>query len=632
MEAWTNLDAIKLYHIDRWGDGYFDVSPSGDIMVRPKGEIGSPGFAIKEVADELLRRGVELPCILRFQDILRSRVQRLNRAFENAIREYQYQNRYLGVFPIKVNQLREVVEEILDAGASYHFGLEAGSKPELLATLAMMKDPESIIICNGYKDESFVTNALHGIKLGKKVILVVEKPAEIDLIINTSKKVGIAPLIGIRTKLYSKGGGKWESSGGDASKFGLTTIEVLDAVRKLETAGMKDSFQLLHFHLGSQLPDIRAVRSAVKECARLYSKMKKAGMNLQYIDVGGGLGIDYDGSNTNFHSSMNYTIQEYANDVVYTILEVCRNEGVKEPIIVSESGRALTAHHSVLLTDVKDIIEQGTPTFNPEFRTNEHHVVKELFDARENLSIKNVRETYNDAIHLRDEAFTLFSVGYLGLEERAKVEWLFWDICRRVTKIMKQFKEPPEELEALNRILGNKYICNFSVFQSVHDHWAIDHLFPIAPIHRLNERPTRLGTLADITCDSDGKIDKFIDIKDVQDVLPLHDVRTNEQYILGMFLMGAYQDILGDLHNLFGNLHEAHIFEDESGGFYIEKVIPGQSCEEVLSLVQYKQEDLMNTMAETVKERIASKKITEAEGRAALESYEKSLSGYTYLV
>ncbi|NBU21733.1 biosynthetic arginine decarboxylase, partial [bacterium] len=561
MKTWSVSDSLKLYNIENWGDQYFSINPSGNMTVHPKRGEG-PGVDLSSVVEEIRTQGLGLPVLIRFQDIIRHRVVSLNEAFRKSIAEFGYKGRYQGVYPIKVNQMREVVEEIVDAGRPYDFGLEAGSKAELTAVIAMNLSSDSLIICNGYKDYAFIKTALMGNKLGKKVIIVVEKLTELYQVISVAKELGVTPLIGIRTKLYTKGSGKWESSGGEAAKFGLTTPELLHAVNVLKQEGLQDSFKLLHFHIGSQVTNIKTIKDAVKEGTRIYSKLQKMGLNLEYLDVGGGLGVDYDGSRTSFESSINYSLAEYVSAVVYSIQEVCQAEEVLEPHIVSESGRALVAHHSVLIVNVFGNIEVGATPIALEETPDEEDVVKEMRYLSQHLSTKNLLEHFHDALQRKEEALSMFKLGFLSLEDKAKVEYLFWQICKVIHKNAAGSKYVPDEVEALNKHLADQYLCNFSLFQSMPDHWAIQHLFPIVPIHRHDEQPVKDATLVDITCDSDGKVCKFIDLRDIKDTLPLHQIKGNEPYYLGFFLMGAYQDIMGDLHNLFGRVNEVHVFLD----------------------------------------------------------------------
>jgi len=632
MKTWSVSDSLKLYNIENWGDQYFSINPSGNLTVHPRRGEGA-GVDLKSVVEEIRSQGLRMPVLIRFQDIIRHRVVSLNEAFRKTIVEFNYKGQYQGVYPIKVNQMREVVEEIIDAGRPYDFGLEAGSKAELVAVIAMNTTPNSLVICNGYKDYEFIKTALMGIKLGKRVIIVVEKLTELYQIISVAKELSVTPLIGIRTKLYSKGSGKWESSGGESAKFGLTTPELLHAVNVLRQEGLQDSFKLLHFHIGSQVTNIKTIKDAVKEGTRIYAKLVKMGLNLSFLDVGGGLGVDYDGSRTSFESSINYSLQEYVSDVVYSIQEVCQAEEVAEPTIVSESGRALTAHHSVLVVNVFGNIEVGATPTGMEESEGEADVVKEMRYLSQHLSSKNLLEHFHDALQRKEEALSMFKLGFLSLEDKAKVESLFWQICKVIHKNAAGLRYVPDEVEALNKHLADQYLCNFSLFQSVPDHWAIQHLFPIVPIHRHDEEPTRSATLVDITCDSDGKVCKFIDLRDIKDTLPLHTFSPSEPYYLGFFLMGAYQDIMGDLHNLFGRVNEVHVFLDETepGGYYIEEVIKGNNIAGVLSWIQYSTTDLEKKVKEQIDARVREGQIKPREGVELQNFYEEVLHGYTYV-
>ncbi len=575
-ESWSTQDARNLYHIQRWGAGYFDVNDAGHVAAKPLLGAGA-SVDITDVIEEAKGRGLKFPLLIRFQDILRHRVESINLAFRNSIAEYNYQGKYRGVFPIKVNQLREVVEEILDAGKPFDFGLEVGSKPELFAGLALQNQIGSLIVCNGYKDANFIRMALLGTKLNKKVILVVEKLEELRQIITISRQYGVEPLIGVRARLLSRGAGKWAESGGENAKFGLCTSELLAAVEMLKAEGLSHCFKLLHFHIGSQVPDILIVKKAVQEASRFYAKLHKMGFPIEFLDVGGGLGVDYDGSRSAFDSSTNYTLQEYTNDIVYYIADVCNAEKVPHPDIISESGRAIVAHHSVLIVEVFGAIEKVRSTANLQYSDNESPLVKELLDIRKNMPKLNKLEAYHDAQERKEDAQHMFTLGMMDLPEKAKIENLYWEISRDVVESFKDQAYIPEEIRKLEDLLGDQYLCNFSVFQSLLDHWALGQLFPIMPISRLNERPTREATLVDITCDSDGQVNKFIDLRDVRDTIPLHPLNINgngqqEPYYIGFFLMGAYQDIMGDLHNLFGRVNEVHVFldSDEPAGYYVE--------------------------------------------------------------
>jgi arginine decarboxylase len=631
---WGKRDSLKAYNVRRWGIKYFDVNNQGNVTVSPLKDKGG-AVEILHVVKEAERRGLRLPAVIRFQDLLRNRVEEINEAFRHSIAELGYQGQYQGVFPIKVNQLREVVEEILDAGAPYNFGIEAGSKAELFAALAMVSGPERLIICNGYKDALFIRMALSGKRLGKRVILVVEKLSELRQILAVARELGVEPDLGIRVRLHAKGRGKWEASSGDHAKFGLPTADLLAAVELLRAEGWLHCFQLLHFHIGSQISDIRAIRQAVTEAARIYAKLHKNGLALKYIDAGGGLGVDYDGSRAVFDSSTNYSLKEYTDDVVLAIQKVCDNEQVPHPDIVTESGRALVAHHSVLVVQVFGSIEKGSevPAEPPPSERKEHEVVAGLREIHRNLTTMYPLEAYHDALEHKDQAQSLFVHGYLSLDDKATVETLFWEICRGIVALRKADDEWPEELEALETQLADQYLCNFSVFQSLLDHWAIGHLFPIMPIHRLNELPSHPSTLVDITCDSDGKISKFIDIKDVRETLPLHPLRPGEPYYIGIFLVGAYQDIMGDLHNLFGRSTEIHCFLDptEPGGYYIEEVISGSTVTQVLADVQYHESELIKSMKEQVERAVKEARLKPAEGVRLLDDFEAGMREYTYL-
>jgi arginine decarboxylase len=631
---WGKRDALKTYNVRRWGIKYFDINNQGNVTVAPLKDKGG-AVEIIHVVKEAERRGLRLPLVIRFQDLLRNRVEEINESFRRSIAELGYQGRFQGVFPIKVNQLREVVEEILDAGAPYDFGIEAGSKPELFAALAMVSGSERLIICNGYKDSLFIRMALNGKRLGKHVILVVEKLSELRQIIGLARELGVEPDLGVRVRLHSKGRGKWEASSGDQAKFGLSTADLLAAVELLRAEGWLRCFQLLHFHIGSQISDIRAIRQAVTEAARIYAKLQKSGPTIRYLDVGGGLGVDYDGSRSVFDSSTNYGLKEYTDDVALAIQKVCDNEQVAHPDIVTESGRAIVAHHSVLVLQVFGSIEKGgeLPVRTAPTERKEHEVVAGLREILRNLATTNPLEAYHDALEQKDQAQSLFVHGYLSLEDKASVEMLFWETCRGIVSTRKPDDEWPEELEALDTQLSDQYLCNFSVFQSLLDHWAIGHLFPIMPIHRLDEPPSRPSTLVDITCDSDGKICKFIDVKDVRDTLPLHPLRAREPYYIGIFLIGAYQDIMGDLHNLFGRSTEIHCFLDptEPGGYYIEEVIPGSTVTQVLADVQYHESELVKSMKEQVERAVKEGRLKPSEGVKLLDDYEAGMKEYTYL-
>ena len=591
---------------------------------------GTPSLDLKELVDEVQRRGINLPLLVRFTDVLRHRVVHLNEAFRKAIAEHNYRGSYRGVYPIKVNQHRFVVEQIVDAGRTYDYGLEAGSKPELLAVMALLEESDALVVCNGYKDEEYVETALFASKLGRKVVLVVEKLAELRLIAEVSRRLNIRPCLGVRVRLSTKGSGKWESSGGDRSKFGLSSSELVEAISMCKEAGLLDCFELLHFHLGSQISSIRHVKNALREVGRFYVELHRMGAQLKYLDVGGGLGVDYDGSQTNFSSSMNYTTEEYANDVVFSVMEVCDAAGVPHPHLVSESGRAVVAHHAVLVTEVLGNSDFDPPRLPASPPDDAHSVIRNLYAAYRELTNKNLLETYHDAQAYKDEVLTLFSLGHLKLEQRVLAENLFWAICHKVLRVAQELGDLPEELEALEHKLSDTYYCNFSVFQSLPDCWAINQLFPVMPIHRLGERPTRRVVLADITCDSDGKIEKFIDKREVKDDLELHTL-DSEAYHLGIFLVGAYQEILGDLHNLFGDTHAVQVSLAPGGGYLIDRVVEGDSVTEVLNYVAYNKDDLMMRVRNLAERAFRKGAITLDESRQILRAYETGLSGYTYI-
>ena len=635
--SWDLQTARGVYNINRWGAKYFDISEAGRVVAMPQQEAGA-SVEITDVIEEARARGLKFPLLIRFQDILRHRVESINLAFRNSIAEFNYQGSYRGVFPIKVNQLREVVEEILDAGKPFNFGLEVGSKPELFAGLALQNQMGSLIICNGYKDAGFIRMAFLGLKLGKKVIMVVEKLEELRQIVAISKQVGVEPLIGIRARLASKGAGKWAESGGENAKFGLSTVELLQATELLKAENLSHCFKLLHFHIGSQVPDILTIKKAVQEATRFYAKLFKMGFAIEYVDVGGGLGVDYDGSRSAFESSTNYTLQEYTNDIVYYIGDVCNAEKVPHPGIISESGRAIVAHHSVLVVEVFGSIEKIRAGNALQYGENEHALVKELLDIRGNLTKLNKLEAFHDAQERKEDAHQMFNLGLLDLPDKAKIENLYWEISTAVAESFRGQAYVPEEIQTLEDTLADQYLCNFSVFQSLLDHWALGQLFPIMPVNRLNERPTGEATLVDITCDSDGQINKFIDLRDVRNTLPLHKLTVNangqyEPYYVGFFLMGAYQDIMGDLHNLFGRVNEVHVFldPDEPTGYYVEEIIEGTTIGQALASVQYDENELKRQMKSQIDESIKSDRMKASEGMRLLDEYERGLKDYTYL-
>jgi len=629
---WDLEAANATYNVEGWGTGYFSINADGNVVAKPLQEDGGD-ITILEVVNEARARGLPFPLVIRFQDLLRHRVESVNRAFDNAITEFNYGGKYRGVFPIKVNQLREVIEEIVDAGQSFHFGLEAGSKPELVAALAMHKDPESLIICNGYKDPAFIRIALMGRKLDKLVVIVVEKLEELEQTIRTSKEVGVEPLIGIRVRLNSKGSGKWTTSGGENAKFGLDTVSLVTASEILKAEGLTHCLKLIHFHVVSQVPDISTIKRAVREAARYYSKIAKLGHQLQYLDVGGGLGVDYDGSRSSFDSSTNYSLQEYANDVVWNIMQVCDSEGVAHPAIVSEGGRAIVAHHSVLVVEAFSSIEKIVGKTKIGAAEKDHKLVRDILEVKQRLKRGNRLESLHDIQQIKEEAQQTFDLGLLDLESKAKIEAVYWQLAAQIVGMHRGLRFIPDEIKELETALGDQYICNFSVFQSLLDHWALGQLFPIMPIHRLTEPPERNGTIVDITCDSDGKVSKFIDLLDVRDTLPLHRINPGEIYYLGVFMVGAYQDIMGDLHNLFGRVTEVHVFldPDEESGWYIEEVIEGSTIGEVLAMTQWDKVELMRLLKAQIDSAIKTDRLKASDAMKLLSDYERLLQEYTYL-
>src|SRR6266853_523718 len=629
---WDLESAITTYNVDGWSEGYFTINSSGNVEARPlQGNGGS--IDLLAVVNEARARNLGFPLVIRFQDLLRHRVESVNRAFQNAITEFGYKSEYRGVFPIKVNQLREVIEEIVDAGRQFHFGLEAGSKPELVAALAMHQDAESLIICNGYKDAAFVRIALLGCKLGKKVVIVAEKLEELEQTIRAAKEVGVEPHIGIRVRLHSKGSGKWSPSGGENAKFGLDTTNLVAASQMLKDAGFAHCLKLIHFHVGSQVPDISTIKRAVREAARYYAKLSKLGHELGYLDVGGGLGVDYDGSGSDFDSSANYSLQEYANDVVWNIMDVCDSEGVPHPAIVNEGGRAIVAHHSVLVVEAFSSIEKTAPKIRVEATEKDHKLVHDILDVKQRLKRGNRIESLHDIQQIKEESQETFNLGLLDLESKAKIDTVYWQLAQQIANMHRGLRFIPDEVKELETSLGDQYICNFSVFQSLLDHWALGQLFPIMPIHRLAEAPERNGTIVDITCDSDGKVSKFIDLLDVRDTLPLHRINPGEIYYLGVFMVGAYQDIMGDLHNLFGRVTEVHVFldPDEESGWYIEEVIEGSTIGEVLAMTQWDKVELMRLLKTQVDAAIKTDRMKPNDAMKLLSDYERLLQEYTYL-
>jgi arginine decarboxylase len=627
-EAWTTADASELYEISRWGKGYFAVGEDGHVRVHPTKE-PQRWIDLKQLVDRLQLRGIALPTLIRFRDVLRHRLQDIQEAFQTAITQHDYAGRYICVYPIKVNQQRQVVEEVLEFGRPHGFGLEAGSKPELLV-VAALADNDTPIICNGFKDAEFIEMAMLAQKIGRRIIPVVEKYTELALILEYAEKIGVRPTIGMRVKLAARGGGRWQSSGGYRSKFGLTVGEMLRGLEELKALGMADCFQLLHFHLGSQIPNIRVIKGALNEAARVYVELVKAGAGLRYMDVGGGLGVDYDGSQTNFESSVNYTLEEYANDVVYHLQTVCDEAKVPHPTIVSESGRAIVAYHSVLVLNVLDVSELGDEYVPSAATPDMEQPLIDLIETYDGLTARNALESYHDAQQALDMAMNLFSGGYLPLDQRSLAENLYWAICMKLRKLTQTLDELPEDLQGLDESLSDTYFCNFSLFQSVPDSWAIKQLFPIMPIHRLEERPDRVGVLGDITCDSDGKVDQFIDRRNVRRALPLHRF-SGSPYYLGVFLVGAYQEILGDLHNLLGDTHTVHVSLDATGDVVLDAVIKGDTVREVLKYVGFNAEALIAKLRSDVETAVRAGALDYEESGRLLQFYEEGLNGYTYL-
>ncbi len=627
-ERWTTTDAAEMYDVAAWGKGYFSVGANGNVFVHPGKDLERK-IDLKELVDTLEWRGISMPILIRFGEILKHRLGEMHQAFDNSIREHGYQGSYCCVYPIKVNQQRQVVEEVFEYGRPYHFGLEAGSKPELLAVLAIA-DNETPIVCNGFKDDEYIEMVMLAKKIGRRITPVVEKYTELELIVKHAKKVGVKPTIGIRVKLASRGSGRWKSSGGYRSKFGLTVSEALKAVAYLKENDLHDCLELLHFHLGSQITNIRQIKAAVIEAARIYVDLKRLGTGLCFLDVGGGLGIDYDGSQTDFESSVNYTLDEYARDVVYHIQSICDEAEVPHPTIITESGRAVAAYHSALVFNVLGVSGFGEEELPASIPEDSEQCLIDLFETHRTLSKKNLMETYHDSQQALDSALNLFSLGYLTLEQRSQAENLYWTICRKILKIAGELDYFPEELEGLDGMLSDTYFCNFSLFQSMPDSWAVKQLFPVMPIHRLNEIPMRRGVLGDISCDSDGKVDQFIDRRDVKKTLPLHAFN-GQPYYLGAFLLGAYQEILGDLHNLLGDTNAVHVTLNEQGEVVLETVVQGDTVREVLAYVQFNAQNLLDEFRKDVETAVREQRIGYEESGRLLKFYEDGLNGYTYL-
>ncbi len=634
---WGVQDSAEHYLINAWGAPYFSVGQNGNLAVNPRGKPSAEGGGVidlKALVDDLLKRGINPPVLLRFNEILDSRVLDLAGCFEKAIQEYGYKGKYRGVMPIKVNQQRHVVEELVRAGKKTHLGLEAGSKAELLVATALLEDEDSLLVCNGYKDSEYIATALAAQRLGLRPFLVLDRFAELDLILQVAKQEGLRPSIGIRFRLSSRGAGKWQESSGDRSKFGLSASEVVRAVEILKAHDMLDCLNLLHFHIGSQITSIRSVKEAVREAVRVYNDLRQMGAtSLDHMDVGGGLAVDYDGSKTNFHASMNYSHQEYASDIVYGILDACDQTGIPHPTIITESGRALVAHHAVLVFNVLGVNEMTSPRVREDLKAGpeEHRTVHAMFDAYQSVNAKTYQEAYNDAVTLKDEAETLFSAGVIDLTTRARIEDLYWATCEKVMKVTEKLDYVPDDLVDLKKNLSDTYYCNFSVFQSLPDSWAVDQLFPIIPIHRLDQEPTREAILADLTCDSDGKVDAFIDLRDVKKTLRLH-APDGKPYFLAAFLVGAYQETLGDLHNLFGDTNVVHVSIQEGSSTYsLEHVVEGDRVSEVLSYVEYDRADLIKRIRQSAERAVKAGRMSFEQSAAFMRRYEEGLAGYTYL-
>ena len=629
MKRWTIEDSKELYNINGWGTSYFNINNEGNVYVTPSKD--NVQIDLKHVMDELALRDVTPPVLLRFPDILDNRIEKTASCFKKAAEAYNYQAKNFIIYPIKVNQMQPVVEEIISHGKKFNLGLEAGSKPELHAVLAVQCQSDSLIVCNGYKDQAYIELALLAQKMGKRIFIVIEKLNELETIARAAKKLHIKPNLGIRIKLASSGSGKWEESGGDASKFGLTSAELLKALQLLDDKGMHDCLRLIHFHIGSQITKIRRIQTALREAAQFYVNLHKLGYNVDFVDCGGGLGVDYDGTrSSNSESSVNYSIQEYVNDCVDTFVDAANKNNIAHPNLITESGRSLTAHHSVLVIDVLETA--SLPEMPEEFEAKEsdHQLVKDLYKIWDNLSPRSMLEDRHDAEQIREEALELFSHGIVDLKTRAEIESMYWSVCHEINLLAKQMKHVPDELRTLDKLLADKYFCNFSLFQSLPDSWAIDQLFPIMPIQRLKEFPSRNATLQDITCDSDGKIANFVTGNHISHVLPLHTLKKNEPYYVGVFLVGAYQEILGDMHNLFGDTNAVHI-SIKDGQYHIDQIFDGETVEEVLDYVQYNPKKLVRQLEIWVSKSVQEGKITLEEGKEFLSNYRNGLYGYTYL-
>ena len=666
--TWTTRDSAELYGIAGWGNGYFDINEDGHVILTSAATGGAP-IDLKIAVDDLVRRGLSLPLLIRFTDVLRRRIEEIYGAFADKIEEYGYKGSYRAVMPIKVNQQRHVVEELMEQGSDFDIGLEAGSKPELLVAIALLPEKSGLIVCNGYKDRAYVEAALLAQRLGHKTLLIVDRFEELQLIVDTSRRLGIDPSIGLRVKLSTKGSGKWAESGGERSKFGLTATELVRTVDVLSQAGMLNRLQCLHFHIGSQITAIRAIKDAMSEAVRVFTDLYKMGAPMAYFDVGGGLAVDYDGSKANFHASRNYSLTEYAADIVYSIGSALDEADIPHPTIISESGRALVAYHSALIFNVVGRTEESKPPPRPGRTTNgadtlsngssagtaepsgalhaaaglpgrpangahagidEHQLIEDLREVEATVTRKNYHEAYHDAVQLKEDALSLYRHGILDLRGRAAVEELFWSTCRKIWRIVKDLEYVPEDIEPLERQLADTYYCNFSLFQSVPDSWAVKALFPVMPIHRLKEKPNRRGILADLTCDSDGKMDQFIGLHDVKDCLELHRYEPGQSYLLGIFLVGAYQEILGDLHNLFGDVHAVHLASSPTG-YRVKSVIEGDTVRDVLGYVNYEHRHLMDRLRQSIESALSRGTMSLEQSAVLVRNFEAGLAGYTYL-
>ncbi|MCE8423961.1 MAG: biosynthetic arginine decarboxylase [Candidatus Methanoperedens sp.] len=625
---WKIEDAIDLYSIERWGNGYFTFNKNGNLIVKPTRK-DSQIIDLKSVVDQLVTKKIKFPVVFRFPQILETQIKSLNDAFSNAISEFKYNKIYQGLFPMKVNQRKEVIDEIVKSGKKFNMGLEVGTKGELLAALYFDLSPDALLLCNGFKDDEYLKLALNAIKLKNKVVIVIDEFSETKRLLELSKQLNVKPLIGIRAKLYSKGSGKWAESGGESAKFGLTTTEMLECIKVIAEYDMIPQLQMLHFHIGSQITEVRRIQKAVKEAARVYAKIRNKHINIKYFNIGGGLGVDYDGSKTSSDASANYTMQEYANNVVYSLKEVCDEENVDHPIIISESGRAISAYHSALFINVKGN-KNANISRKVELSGHEPNIIRELYDGLNEINIKNYIEYYHDALEHREELLALFNLGEIEIDDKSKGEILFWQTCEKAASFARETQNKSEDFDDLNKLLSKKYIGNFSIFQSIPDFWAIKQLFPVVPVSRANEKPTAYGTIVDITCDSDGEIDRFVDLKDVKEILELHELN-NGSYYLAVLLLGAYQDTIGDYHNLFGTANEVHIIVDDKGDWHLKQLVKGDRNCDVLRVVKYDIEALFESFEAEIKHEINENRLSNEEAVDILKNYKDVMNRYTYL-